>query len=325
MQNNTKLGVLLSLTATLLIAGCSSTATTSTGESVGPIFMTDYIDLKLGLCQVPVSYDQATEYAGVNATMSPAERQAEKKEAWESWMTVIQEHKTDVTAKPQIFNVDTVAVFERDSDQDGVVYFQDDRSTSNSSQRQKFKWIDYHSSESTMPSQILTILRGEGYHFPIPYGLVDWQVHPNMEFRREAIINQRKSSAIEDYYQSYFSTSAEQVHVVTHNFNARTKVTSDKTSIGSDRYGHGVLINVGEWFEHPDSLIKKTENGEFVFDFRNIDFVEKFGFYPDAKDLFVRVSYIYQISRCEGRNLMGDIKEVVVYTPNNTEIFRISI
>lgn len=310
--------------AVALISGCTTVATSSSGNSVGPPSIVDISVAKTGLCNNPFTFEQATRYVGIDPTKSPQEREAEKQAAWSSWLAAIASNKSNVQSARDEFAIEHTAAFYPDSDKDGIIEFAGGGTT-------KYEVEGLIKTYQSAIPDLITFNLGRSFGGPgVPLGAVEPVLRGDFKYKQG--VRARRIDEIRHQFYGNSGKAADDIYVINDTY---TSSRTSSTSATEAKYGgnkrlsgkpmFGVNLITKRWYESPQSFIKKSRDGSFVFDTTHFDFVDTFGYYPDAKEVFVNVAYIFEMSHCSGVDLYGDVKEVVVSTQDGNEIYRVSL
>ncbi|PKM17614.1 MAG: hypothetical protein CVV11_15975 [Gammaproteobacteria bacterium HGW-Gammaproteobacteria-15] len=289
-----------------LTMGCASTATSSSGKSVNPPNIDDISKAKVGLCHNPFSFDQATRYVGLDSRKSPQERAEIKQSHWDDWLTTISTYRNEIQSERKEFAIYNIAAFDRDRDNNGLVELWHGGSWVAKGKT----WRDeYH---SAIPDTVLYNVYDNDFGPTIPGGSFEYNSDAK-KTRHRTYGNSGKS--LKDVY--VINNTTNRYDVINLGNYGGTPMLSGDTMFG-------VSLVTNQWYNSPNSFIKKLSNGKFVFDINRFNFIDTFGYYPDAKEIYIKITYIFEMSECKGTYLHGNVKEVIVSTMDGKEINRVT-
>lgn len=276
------------------LTGCGTTIKTLDGMSVSDITTGDIYQAKIALCDNAVSYEQVTHFVGNERTLSPEQRKSEKDRVWNKWISDRENTKENLSSK--VYSIEIPIEFGGYDEQ-------------RQSMRQKDGSIINAPYRNPLPTHLVGATPDNILYNPIPINF----------FGYSGTIPEGASSRwFWDYFsQNYSPRSFPDTYVINDRADTVSHIKFRSRDGGynkvySDTKEFGIFIDgASKWISSQQSPIFK-EDGIVYLNLKKFDFVDVFGVYPDTGNVYVWVSYLYEITGCRGKTPQGIVKEVII-------------
>lgn len=284
------------MVALSVLTGCAHSNKTSDGKHVLEPVPEDIYRAKIAFCENVVSYEQVTQFAGNDRTLSPEKRRAEKDKVWTKWITDLEKTKEDISGR--VYFIEIPTLFGDYDEQHQRMRLLNFRQTMNTSNR-----FSRYSMVSAIPDKIFfNSISNHMLPVPIPQGAT--------------------SKWILDYYGNVSFALSDTIYVI----NVETTrfkqgwVSAQTGDYGVPAWGllneHlGIIIDTSQWTSKQQSPIFKEDENVYL-NLKKLNFVDAFGVYPDTGNVTVDVSYLFEITDCNGGVPNAVLKEVIVNAEN---------
>lgn len=281
--------VALSLSLSMFLGGC-----VSTGPDNLVINESGLMGAKVGFCSEVLQEDDVLRYFPLSASDSPEKRAQLKQEALEEWEETQQDAHSWLSE--ETFTVSQRVRFEVTED-DNDLFLGLDRGRVSAGRV---------SHENVIADQIYfsrTYRHAVPYYYP-KYSVASAGNKIGTQFRVRDFIHAK--------YKNPESTVRDTLHIEQTVDTTYERVSSSSHLVNTIPDSMGIILKVPAWYDDTGSPIKKVD-GEYSLALKEIDFNDAFEAYPDLYRAEIQITYTYNIDRCEGRTLYGDVQKVELW------------
>lgn len=317
LVNFMKLKVISSLLVLSMQVACVSISDKPDKTNIALLTPEAAYKAHVGLCENNVSFEQATEFVGIDRALPPDQRQQEKNEAWQGWNALKSAEKKDVEAKLFLIEIPAVfSFFDKERNRMELAKMRNPHKVTRGFSsffldisHTKKSWKSSTASfEPGVPDRIIIFRELENQTLdPLPLGIQDQPFYT----KQKILGNISYPSIAENTYI--------QMNGLRRQDNSPFAPLVNRFL--GEFYGHGhfslsnhpsVILDTSSWFSKPQSPIYKEGEATFL-DLSKFDFLQSFGVYPDTGAVMVNIRYMFQINSCDNqRRLQGTLKEVTI-------------
>lgn len=330
------------LSSIVTLGGCVTPQTNNPDSTGNKLTAYSAARLKAGLCKMPFTFEQATKYVGIDPTLSPEDRQIEKRKVWDEWLERQATYKAGAIDDTKEYSVHHAVVFYSEGEEKGVVSLYPSGVITDKASNAASVY------KSAIPDSLLVNYGTYFVDLRLPIGLVDLSAHEPRksnevftQVKHNYDLHRRIFNGLEYKHYGNKSRAPEHIYVINTVYHQKSAFqivegsytggvgpitdVNGKISFYGDNTMYGVHLNVSDWHKH-SKIINKRHDGTFTFDYRDINFFEKFGYYPDAANPVIYITYRFTISDCDANNdLNGKLKEVGIYSRSGVELERVRL
>ncbi len=303
----------------ITLSGCMSTGvSTSSGNEAEYLSVNTMLEAKVGICGNLIPDEVATRFAGIDKSSPIEDRRERKQNALDHWANKVNELGSYYSQRE--FYITLPVNFE--AEQDRLQLTQATFTSKTSTLNEEIA--------SAIPTNIL-INKVAPYqkNMVYPYAAIAPKISDNeqgwvdRERRGIKVMAQYYGGSVDADKQTYVHNT-----LLSRGFSGPIHAYRKGSFGGADlgiptsqqMLAFGVHVEVFNWFDLPQSIIKKDEDG-FYIDTQQLANSETY-FKDDRRDVNLDITYVFRLDSCSKNKLTAKTTEIIVTPRADSTIFK---